>query len=78
LVARDSSPTTTSRSAHAASYEVRRQDAEPLPEEAGTTLEVLPEVLKWAGLTLLVIAVLVAVYLGASLLGELAVRATYP
>lgn len=35
-------------------------------------------VMKWAGVVLLVIAVLMAVYLGASLLGELAVRAAYP
>jgi hypothetical protein len=35
-------------------------------------------VLKWAGVALLVIAALMAVYLGAGLLGELAVWATYP
>jgi hypothetical protein len=34
-------------------------------------------VLKWVGV-LLVVACLLAVYLGAGLLGELAVRATYP
>ncbi len=35
-------------------------------------------VLKWVGVVLLVVACLLAVYLGAGLLGELAVRATYP
>jgi hypothetical protein len=78
MAARDSSPTTTSRSPHAASHEMRRQGAGLLPEETGTTFGVLPLVLKWAGLTLLAIAILVAVYLGASLLGELVVRAAYP
>jgi hypothetical protein len=38
---------------------------------------VLLVVLKWVGVTLLVIACLLAVYLGAGLLGELAVWATY-
>ena len=35
-------------------------------------------VLKWVGMALLVVACLLAVYLGAGLLGELAVWATYP
>jgi hypothetical protein len=35
-------------------------------------------VLKWAGVALLVIAGLMAVYLGAGLLGELAAWAAYP
>jgi len=35
-------------------------------------------VLKWVAVGLLIVACLLAVYLGASLLGELAVRATYP
>ena len=43
-----------------------------------TTLGVLSVVLKWVGLALLVVASLLAVYLGAGLLGELVVRATYP
>ena len=34
--------------------------------------------LKWAGVALLAIAGLLAVYLGAGVLGELAARATYP
>ena len=34
--------------------------------------------LKWVGVALLVVASLLAVYLGAGLLGELAARATYP
>jgi hypothetical protein len=47
-------------------------------EEARTTLRVLSVVLKWVGVALLVVACLLAVYLGAALLGELVVRATYP
>ena len=47
-------------------------------EEVKTTLEVLSVVLKWVGVALLIVACLLAVYLGAGLLGELAVRATYP
>jgi hypothetical protein len=39
---------------------------------------VLSVVLKWVGVALLVLACLLAVYLGARLLGELAVWATYP
>jgi hypothetical protein len=39
---------------------------------------VLALVLRWVGLALLVVACLLAVYLGASLLGELVVWATYP
>jgi hypothetical protein len=35
-------------------------------------------VLKWVGVALVVIACLMAVYLGAGLLGELAVWVTYP
>ena len=35
-------------------------------------------VLKWVGVALLVVACLLAVYLGAGLLGEWAVQATYP
>ncbi|HSK82110.1 MAG TPA: hypothetical protein VK902_01715 [Rubrobacter sp.] len=46
--------------------------------EASTTLRVLSVVLKWVGVALLVLACLLAVYLGAALLGELAVWATYP
>jgi hypothetical protein len=42
-----------------------------LLEEARTTLSAL-------ALALLVVACLLAVYVGAALLGELAVRATYP
>ena len=41
-------------------------------------LGVLSVVLKWVGVALLVVACLLAVYLGAALLGELAVWATYP
>jgi hypothetical protein len=78
MVAEDTSPTTTtSRGPRAASYEATQQGAGPLPE-ASTTPAVLSVVLKWAGVALLVIAGLMAVYLGAVLLGELAVRVTYP
>ena len=42
------------------------------------TFAALSVVLKWAGVALLVIAALMAVYLGAVLLGELAMWATYP
>jgi hypothetical protein len=47
-------------------------------EESRTRLVVLSLVLKWAGLALLVVACVVAVYLGAALLGELVVWAAYP
>jgi hypothetical protein len=78
MVAEDTSPTTTtSRGPRAASYEATQQGAGPLPE-ASTTPAALSVVLKWAGVALLVIAGLMAVYLGAVLLGELAVRVTYP
>ena len=46
--------------------------------EARTGPAALSVVLKWVGVALLVVACLLAVYLGAGLLGELAVRATYP
>ena len=78
MAAEDSSPTTTSRGPRAASYEATQQGAEPLPEEASTTPAALSVALKWAGLTLLVVAGLLAVYLGAVLLGELALWASYP
>jgi hypothetical protein len=78
MAAEDASPTTTtSRGPRAASYEATQQGAGPLPE-ASTTPAALSVVLKWAGVALLVIAGLMAVYLGAGLLGELAVWATYP
>jgi hypothetical protein len=47
-------------------------------KEARITVGVLSVVLKWVGVALLVVACLLAVYLGAGLLKELAVRATYP
>ena len=79
MAAEDASPTTrTSRGPRAASDEATQQGAGPLLEEASTTPAALSLVLKWAGVALLVIAGLVAVYLGAGLLGELAVWATYP
>ena len=47
-------------------------------EEVRTTLRALSLVLKWAGVALLVIAGVLAMYLGAGLLGELAAQAAYP
>ena len=47
-------------------------------EEVRTTLGVVSVVLKWVGVALLIVACLLAVYLGAALLAEWAVRATYP
>ena len=73
-----SKTTTTSRGLRTASYKATQQEgAGPLPE-ASTALAALSVVLKWVGVALLVIAALMAVYLGAVLLGELAVWATYP
>jgi hypothetical protein len=76
LAAEDTSPT-MSRGPRTASYEATEQGAGPL-RKARTEPAALSLVLKWAGVALLVIAALMAVYLGAGLLGELAVRATYP
>jgi hypothetical protein len=59
-------------------YEAIRQDTKQLLEESRTRLVVLALVLRWVGLALLVVACPLAVYLGASLLGELVVWATYP
>ena len=55
-----------------------RQATRRLFEEERTTLGALSVVLKWVGIALLVVACLLAVYLGASLLADLAVWATYP
>ena len=74
---RDPSPTTPGGS-HPALYEAIRQATKQLLEEVRTRLGALSVVLKWVGVALLVIACVLAVYLGAGLLGELAVRATYP
>ena len=76
MAAEDTSPT-TSKGPRAASYEATRQGAGPL-QEARSAPAALSMVLKWTGVALLVIAGLMAVYLGADLLGELAVWATYP
>jgi hypothetical protein len=76
MAAEDSS-TTTSRRPHAATYEATRQATRPLSEEARTIPTALSPVLKWAGVALLVITGLLAVYLGAGLLGEFAARAAY-
>ena len=59
-------------------YDAIRQGTKQLLEEERTTLGALSVVLKWVGVALLVAACLLAVYLGAALLGELAVRVTYP
>jgi hypothetical protein len=77
LAAEDSSPTATSRRPHAASYEATLQATGPLPE-ASTSSAALTVVLKWAGVALLVIASLLAIYMGAGMLGEWAARAAYP
>jgi hypothetical protein len=58
--------------------EAIRQATRQLLEEARTTLGALSVVLKWVGVALLVVACLLAVYLGVALLGELAVWVTYP
>ena len=55
-----------------------RQATRRLFEEERITLGALSVVLKWVGIGLLVVACLLAVYLGAGSLGELAVWATYP
>jgi hypothetical protein len=66
------------RSRSATFYEAIRQATKHVLEESRTRLVVLSLVLKWAGLALLVVACVVAVYLGAALLGELVVWAAYP
>jgi hypothetical protein len=80
MAAERSSRTATSRSPHAASCEAPlRATVVPSEETTRTTaLAVLARVMKWAGVALLVIGALMGVYLGAGLLGELAVRAAYP
>ena len=79
MAAEDTSPTTrTSRGPRTASYGATQQEGAGQLPEASTTPAALSVVLKWAGVALLVIAGLMAVYLGAGLLGELAVWATYP
>ncbi len=78
MVVENSPPTATSSSPHAASCEATRQATRALSEDASTTSAALSSLLKWAGVTLLVVAGLMAVYLGAGLLGALAVRAAYP
>ncbi len=78
MVAKNPSPTPTSRNPHEAPYEATRQANGPSSKEARIAPAVLVPVLKGTGVALLVIAVLLAVYLGADLLGEWAVRATYP
>ena len=65
-------------SPHAASYEATRQAPGPPSKQASTTPAALVLVLKLAGMALLVIAGLLAVYLVADVLGELAARTAYP
>ena len=77
MAAEDPSPAKTPRRPHAASDEASRQAAGPLSKEARIP-RALPQVLKWAGITLLVVAALMAVYLAAGLLGELAAWSAYP
>ena len=76
MAAEGPSPATPPRSPHAASHEASRQGTGPLAKEARIT-PALPPVLKWAGVALLVVAGLLAVYLAAGLLGELAAGAAY-
>jgi hypothetical protein len=78
MAAEDPSPATTPRKPHTVSYEASRQATGPLAKEARITPALLPPVLTWAGVALLVVAVLMAVYLGAGLLGELAAWSAYP
>jgi len=80
MAAEDPSPTpTTSSNPHEAPYEATRQAMGSVPEEASTTtLAALSLSPKWVGLALLMIAILLAVYLGAGLLGESVAHATYP
>ena len=61
---------------HAASYEATWQATGRPSKQASTTPAAL--VLKLAGMALLVIAGLLAVYLVADVLGELAARTAYP
>jgi len=61
-----------------ASQEARRRDARTLSDGAKTPPAALVLAMKWAGVSLLMVAGLMALYLGAGLLGELAVRAAYP
>ena len=69
---------TTSGGPRAAPYDATRRAPRRPPEEERTAPAATPLVLKGAGVVLLVIVGLVAVYLGAGLLGELAASATYP
>jgi hypothetical protein len=78
MAAEDPSPATTPGRKHAASYEASRQATGPLAKEARITPALPAPVLKWAGVALLVVATLMAVYLGAGLLGELAAWSAYP
>jgi hypothetical protein len=55
-----------------------RQATRQQLEEARSTLRAMSWVLKWVGMALLVVAAVLAVYVGAGLLGQLAVWATYP
>ena len=78
MAAEGPSPATPPRRPHAASHEASRQGTGPLAKEARIARELGPPVLKWAGVALLVVAGLLAVYLAAGLLGELAAWAAYP
>jgi hypothetical protein len=78
MAAEGPSPATPPRRTRAALYEASRQGMGSVSEEARITRALVPPVLKWAGVALLVVAGLLAVYLGAGLLGELAAGAAYP
>ncbi len=76
--ARKTTPVMPHPASPVVSQEARRRAARTLPEEARIPPAAVVLALKWAGVTLLVVAGLMALYLGAGLLGELAVRAAYP
>jgi hypothetical protein len=76
--ARTTTPGMPHSASPVASQEARRRGARALPDGARTPPAALVLAMKWAGVTLLVVAGLMALYLGAGLLGELAVRAAYP
>jgi hypothetical protein len=78
MAAEGPSAKTTSGGPRAAPYDAIRRAPRRPPEEERTAPAAAPLVLKGAGVVLLVIAGLVAVYLGAGFLGELAASAAYP
>ena len=78
MAAEDPSPTPTSRSSRAAAYETTHHDMESVLESASTTPAALLLWLKYAGVALMVIVGLMALYVGAGLFGEWAAGFAYP